>query len=50
MTRRHAIIWTNDGKFTDAYLSHSASMSQTGAGLVKLVLVSLRPIDAYMRR
>ena len=22
------IIWINDGKFTDAYMSHSASMSQ----------------------
>ena len=26
-TRRQAIIWTNDGTFTDAYLHHSASMS-----------------------
>ena len=26
-TRRQAIIWTNDGKFTDAYMRHSASMS-----------------------
>ena len=25
--RRQAIIWTNDGKFTDAYMRHSASMS-----------------------
>ena len=25
--RRQAIIWTNDDKFTDAYLRHSASMS-----------------------
>ena len=24
---RQAIIWTNDGKFTDAYICHSASMS-----------------------
>ena len=22
-----AIIWTNDGQFTDAYIGHSASMS-----------------------
>ena len=26
-SRRQAIIWTNDGKFTDAYMRHSASMS-----------------------
>ena len=26
-TRRQAIIWTEDGKFTDAYMRHSASMS-----------------------
>ena len=26
-TRRQAIIWSNDGKFTDAYMRHSASMS-----------------------
>ena len=26
-SRRHAIIWTNDGSFTDAYMHHSASMS-----------------------
>ena len=25
--RWQAIIWTNDGKFTDSYLHHSASMS-----------------------
>ena len=25
--RRQAIIWTNDGQFTDAYMRHSASMS-----------------------
>ena len=25
--RRQAIIWTNDGKITDAYMRHSASMS-----------------------
>ena len=25
--RRQAIIWTNDGYFTDAYMRHSASMS-----------------------
>ena len=25
--RRQAIIWTNDGLFTDAYMRHSASMS-----------------------
>ena len=26
-SRRQAIIWTNDGKFTDAYMRRSASMS-----------------------
>ena len=26
-TRWQAIIWTNDGKFTEAYMRHSASMS-----------------------
>ena len=26
-TRRQAIIWTNDGLITDAYMRHSASMS-----------------------
>ena len=26
-SRRQAIIWTNDGKFTDAYMRQSASMS-----------------------
>ena len=25
-TRQQTIIWTNDGKFTDAYMDHSASM------------------------
>ena len=25
-TRRQAIVWTKDGKFTDAYMRHSASM------------------------
>ena len=25
--RRQAIIWMNDGSFTDAYMRHSASMS-----------------------
>ena len=25
--RRQAIIWTNDGEFTSAYMHHSASMS-----------------------
>ena len=29
--RRQAIIWTNDGKFTDAYMRHSASMSWLSA-------------------
>ena len=27
-SRRQAIIWTNDGCITDAYMRHSASMSQ----------------------
>ena len=27
MAWRQAIIWTNDGKFTDAYMRHSASIS-----------------------
>ena len=27
-SRLQAIIWTNDGKFTDAYMRRSASMSQ----------------------
>ena len=26
-TRLQAIIWTNDGKFIDAYMRHPASMS-----------------------
>ena len=26
-SRQQAIIWTNDGCFTDAYMRHSASMS-----------------------
>ena len=26
-TRHQAIIWTSDGKFTDAYMRHPASMS-----------------------
>ena len=26
-TRLQAIIWTNDGKFIDAYIRHPASMS-----------------------
>ena len=30
-SRRQAIIWTNDGYFTDAYLRHSASMSFNGS-------------------
>ena len=28
MAWRQAIIWTNDGNLTDAYMRHSASMSQ----------------------
>ena len=28
-TRRQAIIWTNDGKFSDAYMRHPVSMSYT---------------------
>ena len=27
LARRRAIIWTNDGKFTDAYMRRLASMS-----------------------
>ena len=27
-TRRQAIIWTNDGSFTAAYMRHPASMSK----------------------
>ena len=27
LSRRQAIIWTKVGKFTDAYVRHSASMS-----------------------
>ena len=27
LNRRQAIIWTNDGEFTDAYMHHTASMS-----------------------
>ena len=27
LPRRQAIIWTNDGLFTDAYMRHSASKS-----------------------
>ena len=27
LARRQAIIWTNDGYFTDAYICHLASMS-----------------------
>ena len=27
LTRWQAIIWTNDGSFTDAYMRHSSSMS-----------------------
>ena len=26
-TKRQAIIWTNDGYFTEAYMRHSAEMS-----------------------
>ena len=26
-TRQQAIIWTNDGQITDAYMRHSESMS-----------------------
>ena len=26
-TMRQTIIWANDGKFTDAYMRHAASMS-----------------------
>ena len=29
MTRRQAIIWTDDGQFTDAYMRHSALMSKS---------------------
>ena len=29
--RRQAIIWANDGLFTDAYMRHSASMSFNGS-------------------
>ena len=27
LTRQQAIIWTNDGEFTDVIMRHSASMS-----------------------
>ena len=27
LVQRQAIIWTNDGEITDAYMRHSASMS-----------------------
>ena len=27
-SRHQAMIWTNDGQFTDTYMQHSASMSQ----------------------
>ena len=27
LSRQQAIIWTNDGKFIDAYMHHSAWMS-----------------------
>ena len=27
LTRQHAIVWTDDDYFTDAYIYHSASMS-----------------------
>ena len=29
LNRRQAIIWTNDGKFTDAYMRHPASVIKT---------------------
>ena len=29
--KRQAIIWTNDAKFTDIYMRHSASMSSPSA-------------------
>ena len=29
MAFKKAIIWSNDGTFTDAYMGHSASMSKT---------------------
>ena len=31
LTRPLAIIWTNDGNFTDVYLRHSASLSSLQA-------------------
>ena len=36
-SRRQAIIWTNGGKFTEAYMRHSASVSQ------RIVSTSAKP-------
>ena len=35
-SRRQAIIWTNDGKFTDAYMRHSASINNKLIWLLRL--------------
>ena len=45
-TRRQAIIWTNDGWFTDAYMRHSASMSYSSAQRYGEVHMSDRSVVA----
>ena len=40
-TRRQAIIWTNDGLVTDAYMRHSASMTNVNINTVKIFCVNI---------
>ena len=42
LTRHQAIIWTNNGKFTDGYMHHSASMSEMGI-LMNFSSINLTP-------
>ena len=41
-TRWQAIIWTNDGKFTDAYMRHSASMTFKGRFHTHILIYALK--------
>ena len=34
---RQTIIWTNNGKLTDAYMRHSASMPELNVSFAKLL-------------
>ena len=58
LARQQVIIWNNDGKFTDTYMCHSASMSKkteqkdqhSDDFIVSWWINSLRSSEAFMRQ